>query len=397
MLFSYIAKNQHGDKVKGKVESQSNTQASSILRERGLLIIKLQEIDQEGSFFATSFSKVKQDDIVNMTRQLSTMITAGLSLIDALSLLQDQSKPAMRKIISQLLKDIEGGSTFAQALEEHEEFSRIYIHLVRAGEAAGVLDEVLKRLAENLEKQKEFRGKVRGALIYPAIVVTAMVVVVAVMMIFVIPKLSEMYKDFGADLPFMTQLLIGISTFFSKFWYVIAVVIAGGIFLLRSWKKTETGEKKIDEAILKLPIFGVLKQKIILTEFSRTLSLLLGAGISLLQALDIVRDSIENSIYREALQEATDQVEKGASLSDALSRFKVFPSLIQQMISVGEETGRLDEVLLKVSRYYETESEQAVKALTTAIEPILMIVLGVGVGLLMVAIIMPIYQLTSQL
>ena len=396
-FYKYTAKNQFSENVNGKVEAQSIDQAAALLQSRGLLVIKLSPLTEQ-SFAAISnmLFGVKPDDIVSFTRQLSTMITAGLPLANGLSILVRQSKPEMSRMVATLLQDVEGGNTFASALEKHEEFSRVYVQLVRAGEAGGVLDEVLNRLADNMEKEKEFRAKTRGAMIYPVIVIIAMVIVGFIMMIFVIPKLTEMYKDFGAELPLPTQILIGISDFMVGFWYIVIGLGVGGFILFNRWKKTELGREQWDRFVLKIPIFGILRQKTILTEFARTLSLLLGAGISLLQALEIVTEGMENQIYRDALTNATKQVEKGVSLSQSLARYEEFPPILQQMISVGEETGKLDDVLLKLSRYFEQEAEQAVKNLTAEMEPLIMVVLGVGVGAMVIAVIMPIYNLTSQ-
>ena len=397
-LFNYKAKNEHGETVKGKVEAQNAAQAASVLRARNLLVIQVVASNEASPLsLQVLFGGVKQDDVVNMTRQLSTMITAGLPLTQGLSILEQQSKPALSKLLGELKTAIEGGSTFADALSKHEKvFSRVYIQLVRAGEAGGVLDEVLQRLAENMEKDKEFRSKTKGALIYPIIVVIAMFVVALVMMIFVIPKLTEMYTDFGADLPLATQILIDVSTIVSRFWWILGLMAAGGYSLFVSWGKTHPGRVAIDTFVLKIPIFGELQKKVIITEFARTLSLLLGAGISLLQALDIVSQAVSNIVYREALEEASQQVEKGISLAQAIGKYEMFPPLLSQMIAVGEETGKLDEVLLKLSVYFQSESEHAIKNMTTAIEPLIMVVLGLGVGLMVIAIIMPIYNLTSQ-
>lgn len=396
--FKYKVRNQYGDVVTGKAEARTIEAAAAELSSRGLLVIDLQPLTED-SFAALKSLMVgiKQDDIVNLTRQLATMITAGLPLAGGLSILVRQSKADVSRLVAQILQDVEGGTSFSQALSKHpDHFQRLYIQLVNAGETGGVLDQVLQRLAENLEKSKEFRAKTKGAMIYPAIVVLAMLAVGFIMMVFVIPKLTEMYKDFDADLPFATRALIGVSNFIARFWYIFLGLVAGGIVGLRKWYKTEKGELAIDSLILKLPIVGVLRQKIILTEFARTMSLLLGAGISLLQALEIVTEGVNNVVYRNALKEVHSQVEKGIALSEAMSNFEVFPPILHQMISVGEETGKLDEVLLKLSVYFEQESEQAVKNLTTAMEPIIMIVLGIGVGAMVIAIIMPIYNLTSQ-
>lgn len=396
--FKYKVRNQYGDVVTGKAEAHTIEAAAAELSSRGLLVIDLQPLTED-SFAALKslIVGIKQDDIVNLTRQLATMITAGLPLAGGLSILVRQSKADVSRLVAQILQDVEGGTSFSQALSKHpDHFQRLYIQLVNAGETGGVLDQVMQRLAENLEKSKEFRAKTKGAMIYPAIVVLAMLAVGFIMMVFVIPKLTEMYKDFDADLPFATRALIGVSNFIARFWYIFLGLVAGGIVGLRKWYKTEKGELAIDSLILKLPIVGVLRQKIILTEFARTMSLLLGAGISLLQALEIVTEGVNNVVYRNALKEVHSQVEKGIALSEAMSNFEVFPPILHQMISVGEETGKLDEVLLKLSVYFEQESEQAVKNLTTAMEPIIMIVLGIGVGAMVIAIIMPIYNLTSQ-
>ncbi len=397
-FFKYVAKNEHNETVKGKVEARSKEIAASILTSRNLLVIEVAPFEKSSfSAFKSMFSGIKTDDIVNLTRQLSTMITAGLPLSTSLSILAEQSREEISSLVNDLLREIEGGNTFSQALEKKPKvFSRVYTQLIKAGEAGGVMDDILSRLADTLEKQKEFKGKTKGALIYPAIVVTAMMAVGFVMMIFVIPKLTEMYQDFGADLPFVTQLLIDISGIFVKYWWLmIGLMVGAGVFF-QNWRKTDAGDHAVDRFLLKMPVFGELRERVIITEFARTLSLLLGAGVALINALRIVSEAMESVNYRDALDEAAKKVEKGIPLSQALSVNEVFPPILYQMTSVGEETGKLDEILLKLSVYFETESEQAVKNLTTALEPAIMIVLGLGVGVMVVAIIMPIYSLTSQ-
>lgn len=396
--FKYKAKNEYHETINGKVEAKSTGGAAAVLSSRGLLVIDISPLNEDSfAIIKDAMFGVKQDDVVGFTRQLATMITAGLPLAGALSILVRQSKAEMSRLVAQILEDVEGGTSFGAALEKHSNiFSRIYVQLVNAGEAGGVMDEVLQRLADNMEKSKEFRAKTKGAMIYPVIVMIAMVAVGFIMMIFVIPKLTEMYTDFGAELPLPTKVLIGLSNFMAQFWYLFIGATAGGVYGLKRWYKTDRGERYIDQLVLRTPILGVLRQKIILTEFTRTLSLLLGAGISLLQALEIVTEGVSNRIYRDALAEVTDQVEKGISLSEALSHYEMFPPILHQMMGVGEETGKLDEILLRLSQYFESESEHAVKNLTAAMEPLIMIVLGIGVGAMVIAIIMPIYNLTSQ-
>lgn len=396
-VYRYKAKTKKNETIFGKVEATTVHEASAALRERGLFVISVTQYEESSIMKLLKFSRVKQNDVVNFTRQLSTMITAGLPLTDALLILQTQSAPAMQKIIEVVRRDVEGGQTLAKSMEKHPKiFTQVYISLVRAGESAGVLDKVLARLADTLEKQKEFSSKTKGALIYPSIVMAAMGIVGFIMMVFVIPKLTAMYKDFGAKLPGPTLVLIGISNFMSTFWYVVIGGVVGGIFLFKAYQKTPNGKLRIDRIKLKMPIFGPIQTKVALVELTRTLALLVAAGISLLTALEIVLDALENRVFRDALAQVAKNVEKGQSLSTALARSEEFPILMNQMVSVGEETGKLDEVLMKLSAYFESESEMAVKGLTTAMEPLIMIVLGVGVGFLIIAIILPIYNLTNQ-
>ncbi len=397
-IFKYVVKNKQGETVRGKVEASSHVQAVSTLMGRDLFVIDVVPLGQQDGFLTGLLhNKVKFEDLVNFTRQLATMINAGLPLATSLSILEEQGKSEMAKLTGNLLKDVEGGLSFSASLDKYKDsFSRIYVQLVKAGEIGGVLDNVLDRLAVTMEKEKDFRAKTRGAMVYPVIIILAMVAVVIVMMVAVIPKLTEMYQDFGADLPMATQVLMSVSNFFVNSWWFLALLTAGLVFALRSFKKTPRGEKAIDGLFLRMPIIGVLKQKIVLTDFTRTLSLLLGAGVSLLEALDIVASAISSAVYREQLQEINKQVEKGVALSDAISSYENFPPILHQMVAVGEETGKLDEILSKISEYFEKESEYAIKNLTTAIEPMIMILLGIGVGFIVIAIIMPIYSLTSQ-
>ena len=396
--FKYTAKNEHAETVKGKVEAQNKSQAVQVLKSRNLFVVNLL-LEGEGSFTVLSalVSGVKYDDIVNFTRQLSIMITAGLPLTEALSILEQQGKPAMVKVISELLKEIEGGSTFSKALGKFpKHFTRVYTQLIKAGETAGVLDEVLQRLAENMEKDKEFKAKTKGALIYPAIVMLAMFVVGTIMMVVVVPKLTDMYKDFGAELPGPTQFLIDMSNFVKRTWYLQVVFFIAGFFGLKQWTKTPKGAIQVSQMKFKIPIYGKLTKKVILTELTRTMSLLLSAGISLLQVLEIVSDASSSPLYQQELRDSAKKVEKGVSFAQTVSNQELFPIILSQMISVGEETGKLDEVLLKISAYFQSESEHEIKNLTTALEPFIMIILAVGVGFMTIAIIMPIYSLTSQ-
>jgi type IV pilus assembly protein PilC len=394
-VYKYTAKDEMGKTLKGKVEARDERQAISILRARKVVVISLQ-ISGQGMNFGSLTNMVSRDDVVQFTQQLSTMLNSGLPLTDALDLLKSQSKPGMSKILSDTQNDIQGGMSLAEALSKHTEvFSSVYVALVRAGEASGKIDTILNRLAENEEKQREFRAKIKGAMIYPVIITIAMVLVMAVIMIFVVPQLSDIYTSFGASLPFQTLLLIGMSNFVRNFWWLIILMGIGGTFGLKQYQRTPGGRRHIDFLLLKLPIFGALQVEVIMSEFSRTLSLLVAAGISILDGLQIVSETVGNSLYKESIQTVSKGVEKGMPLAAMVARERVFPPLISQMISVGEETGKLDEVLGKVAIYFEQNAEHKIKNLTTAIEPLIMIVLGVMVAFIVFSVITPLYKLTD--
>lgn len=397
--FRYTAKDDKSVTRTGSIEAPDEKSAAVALRQHGLIPIEIQgKLENIGGIPLPSFNRVSYADIVNFTRQLSTMISAGLTLAEALSLLSKQmGNKKLKSIMSEVLREIEGGSSLAKALSNYPNvFSNIYVSLIQAGEQAGVLDEILNRLAENLEREREFRSKTRGALIYPAIIVVAMVGVIFIMLIFVIPRLTDLYKEFGTSLPLPTRILITLSDLARKFWFLLILGIFGFSFFWKRWTKAGVGRKFKDTIFMRVPIWGRLKQNASLAEFSRTLSLLVGAGIPILEALQSVGKALDNVVYEEALSEAAKQVERGSPLGDAMEQQTAFPPLIPQMVKTGEETGKLDEVLGRVARYFETESEQGVKNLTTAIEPIILIILAFGVAFLIISVILPIYNLTSQ-
>lgn len=396
--FNYKAKDKTGKTVKGLVEAVDEKQAAAALRGKGMVLFNLSPSRQDILKLASErvIHRIGIAEIATFTRQLSTMITAGLTVADALRILKEQSSPGFALVIDDILRSVEGGVSLAEAMEKHPRvFNEVFVSLIRAGEAAGVLDKVLARLSDNLEKQKEFSSKVKGAMIYPAIIVVGMGAVGTIMMIFVIPKLLGLYKEFNAELPLPTKILIGISGLATQFWWIVLIGLGAGFFFFQNFQKTPLGRKKIDEVRLRLPIVGGLQKMTILTEMTRTLGLLVSTGISIIDGLNIVSHAVGNSIYEEELQTAAKQVEKGLPLAGILAEYEEFPPVVTQMIAVGEETGKLDEVLTKLSVYFESESENLVKGLTTAIEPLIMIVLGLGVGFLVIAVILPIYNLTT--
>lgn len=398
--FSYKAKGSQGKRVTGFVEAPSKETATRLLHDKQLFVVAISEArgSDRGDSASLRVKRVGFGEIVNFTRQLSTMVVAGLSLPEALSILKSQTQnSALASVLTEIEHQIVGGGNLGNALAKYpQHFSQIYIALVRAGESSGQLDAVLARLADNLEAQRDFRSKVTGAMIYPVIIVAGMGIVVMIMMTVVIPKLTELYNDFGVDLPVATQVLISVSTFFVHWWwFVIAMIVAVTYGFVR-WKKTNQGELVIDTLVLHIPLFGELQKKVILVEFTRTLSMLISSGIRILDALQVLKDALGNVLFRNAIVDISKRVERGFPLGETFAQYPVFPPIVSQMMKVGEETGKLDDTLLKLSRYFQSESENLVKGLTTAIEPIIMVVLGVGVGFIVISVITPIYNLTSQ-
>lgn len=398
--FKYKAKDLEGRDFQGEVEATNESSAVGLLRERKFVVTSLKPVRELPFSFLTNIqNRVSSSDLTNFTRQLATMVNAGLPLTEALLILRAQAKSALGKTASQILADVEDGQSLSSAMARHRNvFSKTYIALIKSGETGGVLDEVLVRLADNLEKQQEFRGKVKGALIYPIIILIGMFLVALVMMIFVVPRMTDLYDQFGADLPISTKILIASSDFLVKFWPVLILLAGLGMWAFSSYRNTKKGRLKTDEMILKLPLIGPLQKQVILTEVSRTLALMVGAGVSILESLAITSGVVGNRVVADALDDAARMVEKGFPVAMSFSKHpEAFPFIFSQMISVGEETGKMDEVLNKVSHVFEVESEQKVKALTSAVEPIILLVLGVGVAFLVISIILPIYNLTSQL
>jgi type IV pilus assembly protein PilC len=397
--FTFKAKDKNGRLVTGEVEATSESHAAKLVRSKGLLVLSIKQSFESPFAFIRKFKdRITSSDVATFTRQFATMVAAGLPITESLLILKSQSKGSMGKVVSQILADVEGGESMSKAFMKHPTvFSPTYIALVKSGEIGGVLDTVLVRLADDLEKQQEFKGKVKGALIYPEIIVTGMVIVAVIMMIFVVPKLTSLYSEFNAELPMPTRILMGISDAVIKFWPITLGLLIFGVYAFKAYGKTIEGRRKLDSLIFKIPIVGELQKQVLLAELTRTLSLMVGSGVSILEGLNITSGVVGNSIMADALKDTSKQVEKGFPISYSFAKHPdVFPFILSQMIAVGEETGKMEEVLSKVSRVFEVESDQKVKALTAAVEPIIMVILGLGVGFLVIAIILPIYNLTSQ-
>ena len=398
MKLTYKAVTKDGKTVRGVIDAKDVNEAAAYLRGRQLIPVQISQSERLAQYLPFK-KKVKSKDVVLFTRQLSSMITAGITLSRSLDILKEQiSNPSMIEVVNALIADIQEGSSFSKAIEKHPKvFSPIYISIVRAGESSGLLDKVLLRLADNLEKQQKLRSTIKSALMYPAVVVIMMIIVIFIMMIFVMPQLATLYQNLNVPLPLPTRIIMGLSGFVRTFWPII--LLAGGaiIYAFRRWRKTEGGRLASDNLILRFPVFGKLIKQSILAEFSRTFGLLVGTGTSVVQSLLQTADVANNKIYEMAIKDIAKKIEKGVGIGDSMSVYPMFPQLLVQLVKIGEETGKLDETLIRASEYFENEVNQLVKALTTAMEPFIMIVLGIGVAFLIISVITPIYSLVSSI
>lgn len=401
MKLSYKAVNKEGKKVYGIIEAGSINEAAVFLRSKNLVPVEIlkREKNKLKELFPFLAKKVKDSDIVLFTRQLASMLTAGLTLLNALEILKNQIEGrAMNDVLDGIISDIQEGSSFSLAISKYPDiFSIVYVSIIKASESSGLLDKALIRLSDNLEKQHKLKSTIKSALMYPIIVIVLMLVVVVIMMIFVIPQLSVFYKNLNIPLPLPTRIVMGFSNFVIFFWPFIVGLFAIIIFLYRRWRKTEDGKLVVDSFLLKLPIFGNIIKKTILTEFSRTFGLLVGSGTLVVESLVQTSDIAGNIHYKNAILDVSQRVEKGVPIGDALSLYTLFPPILVQLVKIGEQTGKLDETLLKASEYFEDEVNQKVKTLTTAMEPFIMVVLGIGVAFLIISVITPIYSLTSSI
>lgn len=397
MKFSYKAI-KNNEIVNASIEATTEIEVLNYLKKNAYTPISIKQDKPLLPQFSAIFDKVAFVDIVDFTRQLAIMLNAGLTLVDCLSILEKQiTKEEMVSLIKSIQKEILSGVTFSRALQKYpQHFPNLYIALVKSGEASGKLSEILLKLADNLEKQREFQAKIKGALTYPIVVLIGMFAIMFIMITFVIPKLLNLYKDFNIELPVTTKILMAVSSFLAQFW---PLVIAGGFVasgFIQRYLKTERGKLALDTVLLRLPIFGKIVSISSLVDSTRTLSILIGAGVSILDTLSIIVETTENSLYRISFKNILKQVEKGVSLGDAFNNEDLFPPILVQMVTVGERTGNLDDTMMRISHYFDLESEEAVKTITTLIEPLILVVLGVGVGFLVISVITPIYNLTSS-
>lgn len=399
MEFIYTGIDTKGLRKKGKIEASNEKEIVEFLQKSAITPISIARADTKKDDFFSFLKNVNENDVVLFTRQLSSMISTGLTLIESLNILKDQvNKPKMQIVINGLIADISEGLPLSKALSKNPKiFPEIYVSLIEAAETGGLLDKVLQRLADNMEKAEDLKKRVRSALFYPAIVVTGVIVVLAIMNLFVIPQLGKMYENLNIDLPLTTRIVLGISQFFSAGFPYILVSLVGFYFLFNRFAKTEKGTQTIDNIKLKLPVFGNIFMLSTLDEITRTLSILISSGTSIIQSLNIASRVASNYNYKVAVRNSSALVEKGVALSQAFQNQNIFPPILIQMVRVGESTGKIDEALLKISEYFERDLDVKVKTLTTAIEPILIVVLGVSVAFLILSVITPIYSLISQI
>lgn len=402
--FSYLATDLDNNLLDGSIEASERTTAVAALRRQQLRPISVREKRLSASSFNLSFGsgKVKSDDLVIFTRQLSAMVAAGVPLLRALSSLGDHSEsPALQKILADVTRDVQGGSTLGDALAKYPRvFSEVYVNMVRAGETAGILDDILKRLAFQQEKNASIRKKVKSAMTYPTVLIVITVLAFFGLMLFVIPQIGKILTDLGgpdAQLPILTQVMLGISGTITSFWYIIVPIVGGAIFLLLRYLRTQAGKHQLHRVMLKVPGVKSITTKVAIARFSRTFSALMGAGVPVLESLEVTAHAVGNSVYEAAILEAAEAVKNGNNLSSTISKNPLFPAIVTQMLSVGEETGQTDKVLVKVADFYEEEVDVAIDGLSSIIEPVMIVFMGAMVGLIAASVMMPIANLAQSI
>jgi type IV pilus assembly protein PilC len=396
--YVYTARPERGAPLKGQVQGESKAAVAADLRRKGLTVLEIDE--KRGSInineLLEGFTAIKPRDKVIFSRQFATMINAGLALLRALYILEEQtSNPRFRKIISRVRMDVEAGMPLSDAVEKHPvAFDRLYVSMVRAGEIGGVLDQTLDRLATQLEKDDSLRRSVKSAMVYPLLILSFAILVMFALILFVIPVFGAMYNDLGGQLPLLTRIMMGISNMMRSFWFILFPAIFLTIYALRRLKKSRRGTEVWDRVKLRLPMkLGDIIQKIAVSRFSRTLATLVSSGVPILQSIEITGKTSGNTVIEYAMEDVKEQIKAGESIARPLEKVKVFPPMVTQMIAIGEETGALDVMLHKIADFYEDEVDTAVKSLTSIIEPIMMIFIGGIVGLVVVAMYLPIFNL----
>ncbi len=401
LMYEYTARNtKTGARIKAKVEAENEQSAAKLLHQQGLTPIDIRlEGSRELNVILKHFQRVKAKDRVLFSRQMSTLINAGLPLVQSLHSVLDQteSKP-LKVVINQLITDVEGGAALSVAMAKHKDvFNQVFISLVAAGEASGTLDTALERIAIQQEKDADIIAKVRGAMVYPIIVLIVMLAVVTFMLVKVLPQVQMLYTAFpGANLPVETRVLLSTSHFVIKDWWIVILLLVAIIFALSRYARTVTGRRVYDTLKLRMPPVAALFRKMYMARFARTGSTLVAAGVPLLQVLTVTSDAVSNVLVQDSIKKASDKVKGGKSLSDSLQGDPNFLPLVPNMIHIGEESGSLEKMLAKCADYYEKEVDEAIKNISTIIEPIMMVLLGIMALIIVAAVLLPIYQLAGS-
>lgn len=398
VTFKYVAKNKDSRTVSGKIAADNKGAVIEELRKRNLTIISIEEVKEATQIkFSFQSKKVKPDEIVIFCRQLSTMVDAGIPIIQGLDALAEQTEhPVFKKILLTVCEDIQHGSSLSAAFAKHPSvFDVLFVNMVRVGETGGVLNEILDRISSYLEKTLRLKRKVKGALIYPAVVVSMAAIITIILLVKVVPTFAGIYDSFDQELPAMTMVLITVSDLLKNYllWFVGGFMLLG--FLMQRWHKTERGAVVIDSAILKMPVFGDLLRKVAISRFTRTLATLIQSGVPILESLDIVGKTIGNRVLELVVEDVKSNVRAGESIAPPLAKSGVFPPMVTRMIAIGEKSGQMEKMLLKISEFYDDQVDTAVDALTSIIEPLIIGVLGIVIGFIVIALFMPIMNITQ--
>ena len=398
--YDYEARDSASNKiVKSVVQADSENAAAKLLTAQGFVPLKIELQDDKTNFFARFSGRITTKDKVVFTRQLATLIGAGLPLAQSLRTVQEQTtNKRMQEIVQEIISDVEGGKSLSDSFAKHPEaFNKVYVALVSAGETSGTMDDSLKRLAAQQEKEAAMMSKIRGAMMYPSIVLVVIILVIGFMLFTVVPQVEGLYRDLNKGLPFVTLMMIKVANFFSSLWWlVILAMIIGGYFLAQ-YLKTEQGIRTKDIFKLNVPLFKGMFRKMYMARFARTGQVLLSTGVPMLDMLRITSDAVNNVIISESILRASDKVKGGKALSASLSNEDYFLAMVPQMIKIGEQSGKIDEMMGKTAQVYEDELDEEIRALSTAIEPVLMVFLAIVAGTMVAAILLPIYSLVGNI
>jgi type IV pilus assembly protein PilC len=397
--YAYKVRDRGGKVVSGDLVADSEALAVARLRDMGLVPVSVEKQKSGGMKMEITLrpGHVKRKELAVVSRQFATMVNSGLPILRSLAILGDQTESKeLAKVLTQVRTEVEQGNSLSAAMVKFPKaFNELFIAMVKAGETGGVLDTVLLKLADNIEKDVSLRRRIKSAMTYPVVVVCMVSLIMTAMLLFVVPQFKDIYKQLGGKLPLPTLVLIAVSDAMKHYWYMVIGAIIGGYFGLKRYRKTEGGRVRTDKLLLRIPVFGPLFHKTALSRFSSTLAMLLSAGVPILQALDIVTETVNNRVLSAAVADVQDSVREGESIAKPLARHPVFPPMVVQMLAVGEETGGVDTMLTKVAEFYDDEVTATVDALTSLIEPLLIAFVGAGVGAAVIALYMPMFNVIN--